>query len=134
MGDGSLRGVHERLLIGYVIVLHEAMGQEETSDQASRISAKWLHEVRRIGRSYLTSGRVWQKLFSVLADASWEEGKAEVLGAVHTAWRGEDEDGAGVTWAGWLAEHGRGGEAAGVVGRLGAGGQAGWQCWLSQRI
>lgn len=118
MRDGSLRGVHERLLMSYVTVLHEVMGQEATSDQASKMSAKWLHEVRRIGRSYLTTGRVWQKLFSVIGETdTWTQGKKEVLETVYEEWREKDGVEATVGWGRWLMVHGKGGEASAVVAR-----------------
>jgi hypothetical protein len=110
--------------MSYVTVLHEAMEQEETSDQ---VSAKWLHEVRQIGRSYLTSSRVWQKLFSVVEEEAWSEGKYEVLGAAYSAWRAMDAEGAGITWAAWLASHGRGAEAGAVARALSPSAQEEWQ-------
>ncbi|KXN90172.1 U3 small nucleolar RNA-associated protein 6 [Leucoagaricus sp. SymC.cos] len=130
MGSGSLRGVHEKLLMSYVTTVHEAMGQEEISDQASQVSGKWLHEVHRIGRSYLTNSKVWQKVFSVVKEAGWEEGKYEVLGAVYSRWRAHDAEMAGVTWCRWLASHGRGAEAGAVAAGLAGRGQEDWREWM----
>lgn len=116
MGYGWLRGVHERVLMSYVTVMHEAMVEEVTSDQASRLSAKWLDEVRLIGRSYLTTDRVWQNMFRVIGETdAWREGKEEVLGAVYREWREKDRVSAVVEWGVWLVKHGKGGEASAMV-------------------
>jgi len=116
MREGWLRGVHERLLIRYVTVMHEAMVKSVTSDQTSELSAKWLTEVRRIGRRYLTTDRVWQNMFRVIGDTdTWREGKEEVLGAVYREWREKDRVEAVVEWGRWLVKHGKGGEASAMV-------------------
>lgn len=116
MGDGSLRGVHESLLMSYVTVMHEAMGEEVTSDQASKISAKWMDEVRLIGRSYLTTSRVWQRLFGMIVGSdTWKEGKEDVLRAIYEEWRGKDGVEAVIEWGRWLVGHGKGEEAGRVV-------------------
>jgi U3 small nucleolar RNA-associated protein 6 len=102
-------------LISYVTVLHEAINREISSDGANRLAARWMQEVGLIRRRYLTTGRVWQRLFEMIGDGRWEEGQERVLGAVYEGWRKQDAVGAAVSWAGWLTGRGRGREGRGVV-------------------
>ncbi len=129
MGCGWLRGVHERLLMSYVTVIHEVMMvQERTSDQNSnKIWVRWMDEVRQIGRRYLTTDRVWQKVFRMIVDTdTWNSSsKEEVLGAVYEEWRQKNRVEAVVEWGQWLVAHGKGGVASGMVACATRGGDVG---------
>ncbi|RDB24910.1 U3 small nucleolar RNA-associated protein 6 [Hypsizygus marmoreus] len=113
MRDGSLTGVHETLLMRYVRVMHEVPGTGFESDQEGD-SAKWLHSIRHMASAYLTTGAVWQEVFSI-----FEEEGFEVLREVYERWSGLDEKGAGLAWAQWLNKQGRGVEAAAVIRTVG---------------
>ncbi|TFK44537.1 U3 small nucleolar RNA-associated protein 6-domain-containing protein [Crucibulum laeve] len=124
MGDSSLRAVHEMVLMRYVTVLHEEMKVPVagvTSDQEAKASAKWQHSIRHMAGKYLTTGRVWQKVFTVVEgtdEALWAteaDGKRAVLSEVYEQWRKNDGIEATVGWAGWLMGHGKGKEATEVV-------------------
>ncbi|XP_006460937.1 hypothetical protein AGABI2DRAFT_185273 [Agaricus bisporus var. bisporus H97] len=104
-----------KIVISYVTVVPEAIRQD-TSDQTDQLTARWMQEVALIGRRYLTTGRVWQRLFEVIGNDRWEEGKERVLGVVYEEWRKKDGVSAAVSWAGWLMQGGRGSEGSDVVG------------------
>ena len=77
MRDASLRGVHETLLLSYVTALHEARrkpGLLDGSDQGQG-SGNWLDSIRHMAKGYLTTGKVWQKVFITV-----EEGPGDGVG------------------------------------------------------
>ncbi|KAG5646802.1 hypothetical protein DXG03_002179 [Asterophora parasitica] len=118
MRNASLNGLHEKLLMSYVRVMHEVHrkpGTGLTSDQGSD-SAKWLHSIRHMGSAYLATGAVWQSVFTTLVGEEWwVDGKQEVLGEVYKKWEGQDAVEATLAWAGWLLGIGKGKEGAAVV-------------------
>ncbi|KAF9467295.1 U3 small nucleolar RNA-associated protein 6-domain-containing protein [Collybia nuda] len=120
MRDGRLRGLHETLLISFVRTAHEGRGKPDsglTSDQAE-YSARWLHSVRHMARVYLTTGRVWQQVFSTIEEEDWgseSREKRQVLGEVFEKWRQKDELEATLEWARWLLSSGKGKEATEAV-------------------
>ncbi|KAF5386261.1 hypothetical protein D9615_002379 [Tricholomella constricta] len=120
MRNASLGGLHETLLISYVRVMHEVQKPETglTSDQGS-VSAKWLHSIRHMASAYLTSGAVWQKVFTTLVEeenwGSEPDGKRQVLGEVYEKWQGKDAVEATLEWARWLLGNGKGKEGAEAV-------------------
>jgi U3 small nucleolar RNA-associated protein 6 len=113
-------------MISYVTLVHEAITQEIPSDRTNRLAARWMQEVALITRRYLTTGRVWQRLFELMGDDRWEEGQERVLAAAYEEWRKHDAVSAAVSWAGWLVGRGRGSEGSEVVERAmrGLGGEA----------
>jgi len=121
MRNASLGGLHETLLMSYVQVTHEVQrkpGTGLTSDQSSDL-AKWLHSIRHMASAYLTSGAVWQKVFTTLeGEEKWgsgPDGKTQVLGEVYEKWRRKDAVEATLEWARWLLGNGKGKEAAEAV-------------------
>jgi U3 small nucleolar RNA-associated protein 6 len=120
MRDAALRVLHETLLISYVKTAHEGRAKPDsgsTSDQADN-SASWLHLVRHMARAYLTTGKVWQQVFSIVEGEDWRSephGKRQVLGEVFGMWRRKDELEATLEWARWLLENGKGKEATEAV-------------------
>lgn len=110
--------LHETLLISYVQTIHEARTKPDsgrTSDQ----TAVWLHSIRHMASAYLTTGRVWQKVFTTLeGDESWgsgPDGKRQVLGEVYEKWKQKDRFEATLEWARWLVANGKGKEASEVI-------------------
>ncbi|GLB37280.1 putative U3 small nucleolar RNA-associated protein 6 [Lyophyllum shimeji] len=121
MRNASLGGLHETLLMSYSQVIHEVQtkpGTGLTSDQGLD-SAKWLHSIRHMASAYLTSGAVWQKVFTLLeGEENWgsgRDGKRQVLGEVYEKWRRKDAVEATLEWARWLLGNGKGKEAAEAV-------------------
>lgn len=120
MRDSSLHGVHEKLLMRYVAVMHEALPNAAaglTSDQGVTVRASWLCSIRHMNKSYLTSGKVWKTVF--MAVESEEDGWGyDVLGEIYEGWRREDAVEATLAWAGWQVKKGKGKEARELVMRM----------------
>jgi len=114
MQDVSLRGVHEALLVRYVSVLHE-VGFEPNSGVMSDQEKGWLHWIRHMAKSYLTTGRVWRQVFARVSEACEEEEKEKVLGEIFELWRKDEGVEATIEWGRWLLSHGRGREATEIV-------------------
>lgn len=111
-------GLHETLLMSYVRVMHEVQTKPDsglTSDQTT----VWLHSIRHMASAYLTSGRVWKKVFLTLeGDEGWgsgADGKRQVLGEVYEKWQRKECLEATLEWARWLLANKKGKEASEVV-------------------
>jgi U3 small nucleolar RNA-associated protein 6 len=102
MSDCSVRELHEKLLMGYV---EEQWAKPNTgliSDQA-KISAKWLDSIRHMDDAYLTTGRVWHKVFGMVEREGIDyDEKKKVLGIIFEKWSRMDRLEAKVEWAKWL--------------------------------
>lgn len=114
MRNASLQGVHEMLLMSYVTVMHEARANAAIGWTSDHGSDYWLHLVHHMGRAYLTTGKVWRKVFFTLAEIEMD-GKRKLLGEVFEKWRKKDGMEATVKWASWLLRNGQGKEAGEVV-------------------
>lgn len=122
MRECSLRELHEILLMGYVTVVEELLWAKPNTDilisNQENISARWLDSIRHMDSAYLMTGRVWQKVFSILDREEWRsdsDEKGKILGIVFEKWRGMDGLEARLEWARWLLENGRGKEATTIM-------------------
>ena len=119
-GDSSLRGLHEKLLIGYVTVVDELWAKSNTgltSDQVN-ISARWVDLICRMDGVYLTTAKVWQTVFITVERKEWGselDEKGKTLGVVFEKWRRKDALEATLEWARWLLQNGKGKEASAVM-------------------
>jgi hypothetical protein len=95
--------VHEILLMGYV----EEWTQPNTgliSDQCAR----WIDSICHMDSAYLTTARVWQKVFQRATETKLTDAdKKKVLGVVYEKWRRLEETGeARKEWMSWVARVG----------------------------
>jgi U3 small nucleolar RNA-associated protein 6 len=131
MGDCSFRELHERLLMGYV---EEQWAKPNTgliSDQV-KIPARWFDSIRHMDSAYLTTGRVWQKVFrTVDREGLGFDEKRKILGVVFEKWSRMDGLEARIEWGRWLLENGKGKEASGVMVGRGLELEQGWMGVLS---
>ncbi|KAF8653585.1 hypothetical protein AX16_003863 [Volvariella volvacea WC 439] len=138
--DSSLHGLHEKLLMQYVRMMHEApanSGSGLTSDQRVGVRTRWLGTVRHMSNYYHASGKVWQRVFELLSD-EWEKDKdstegndrykvnkaerkveEQVMKEIHENWRKEETVEATLALAGWQIKQGKGKEATDLVVRTG---------------
>ncbi|KAK7035217.1 U3 snoRNP protein [Paramarasmius palmivorus] len=119
MRDSSLRDVHELLLMSYVSVLSESRQVPETgrtadTNQETNHLANWLIGMRHMQRTFLTTGKVWQKAFTLEMQGA---GDTAVLREIYEFWRRVDLVESTVEWAKWLLKTGNGKEAKDVVSR-----------------
>lgn len=117
MQDVSLRGVHEALLVRYVGVLHE-VGVEPNSGLMSdqeKGCVNWLHWIRHMAKTCLTTGRVWRQVFARVSEACEEGEKEKVLGEIYELWKKDEGIEATIEWGRWLLVHGKGREATEIV-------------------
>ncbi|KIY65669.1 hypothetical protein CYLTODRAFT_400074 [Cylindrobasidium torrendii FP15055 ss-10] len=71
--------------------------------------------VRRM-EACLASAPVWRSVFELLATQGAPEAQ---LRETYELWRRKDGEGAGLAWAGWLLQHGKGKEASALVSSAG---------------
>ena len=110
MQDSSKSEAHELLLMKYAI-LHVEL--------RDRLNAQPV--IRKIATRYRATGRVFSKIFLLLAEhgsqGSADETTVAVLEEVFELWRQKDTLEASVAWARWLLKHGRGKEAISIIVR-----------------
>lgn len=110
----GIRMVHEILLMGYVEEWAQPNTGQLISDQENK-SARWLDSICHMDGAYLTTGRVWQKVFKTMEESEVEdEEKKQILGIVYEKWRRMEEKEARKEWRRWLVENGKGKEASAI--------------------
>lgn len=110
MQDPSNKRVHDTLLFRYVSDVVYA----DHVDDVTRHK-----RIRKIPTAFLPTSTLWEHLFSL--ESAREQGTSKaVLSTVYEHWQAIDLIPAVVTWAGWLADHGDGKEAVGIMSRASA--------------
>ncbi|KAF5388845.1 hypothetical protein D9757_005662 [Collybiopsis confluens] len=110
MGDPSVHRVHEQLVLGYVTALYQCRKGAKTGLETDQT----LHKLHHMQNRFVSTGKVWQRLFELEAEGSGDERELE---RVYELWRKSDMVEATLGWAEWLLKNGKGKEGSELIVR-----------------